>query len=97
MKAEVVYEAKAEVTRQLKDPESAQFSDVTAHVVGGVVVACGYVNAKNGFGGYTGQTEFVGGPNWAVVRDDAHESQFIKLWNHSCTERRASSRTRGHQ
>ena len=34
----------------LRDPDSAVFRHVALH--------CGYVNAKNGFGGYTGFTRF---------------------------------------
>ena len=70
--------ARAGVARALKDPASARFAGVKAKP--GAV--CGTVNARNGFGGYTGPTLFVyvtasreafildpagtSGPNWAA-------------------------------
>jgi hypothetical protein len=49
-------DARLELVRaQLKDPASAQFSNVRA--VGGVL--CGNVNARNSFGGYTGARAFI--------------------------------------
>lgn len=44
------------ILEQLKDPASAQFSDLRV-VPGGL---CGEVNAKNGFGGYVGRKPFFG-------------------------------------
>lgn len=48
--------------KQLKDPESAQFRDVKFKSTGesGSWNMCGYVNAKNAFGGYVGFTRFSG-------------------------------------
>lgn len=52
--------AKRAVTNSLKDPNSAEFKNVYANYTDGYgVVACGYVNAKNSFGGYTGYKAFV--------------------------------------
>ncbi len=45
------------VRRNLKDPSSAQFSDV--EYFPGRDIACGKVNAKNEFGGYVGAFEFA--------------------------------------
>jgi hypothetical protein len=39
------------VKAQLKDPDSAQFKGI---VQSGPSTYCGWVNAKNGFGGYSG-------------------------------------------
>lgn len=47
--------AKDAVRAQLVDPDSAQFKDIQAD---GVTV-CGFVNAKNRMGGYTGLKRFV--------------------------------------
>lgn len=52
---EVTAKAHALIEVRLRDPESAQFSD--EFVTGSV--ACGQVNAKNGFGGYTGRVHFA--------------------------------------
>lgn len=48
--------ARQHVTSRLKDPSSAQFQDVTYDASSRV--ACGQVNAKNSFGGYTGFQQF---------------------------------------
>lgn len=50
------------VTNSLKDPESARFGNglVAGRSSKGVITVCGYVNAKNSFGGYTGMTPFTG-------------------------------------
>jgi hypothetical protein len=44
----------------LKDPESAMFRDIQALKRGNVTTICGWVNAKNSFGGYTGYVPFTG-------------------------------------
>ena len=45
------------VSSQLRDPDSAQFDpfDLRFHLVSSGMIVCGTVNAKNGFGGYTGK------------------------------------------
>ena len=62
------------VTRVLKDPGSAVFGEMSAarHPDGKISV-CGYVNARNSYGGYTGQQPFLGGltPNEFIVVDIA--------------------------
>ena len=55
-----VAKAKSAVAAKLKDPTSAQFSDIKV-VEGGV---CGQVNGKNSYGAYEGNTGFV----WSVGR-----------------------------
>ena len=64
-----MYNAHEMVNRQLRDPDSALFDDqryaietptVLVHRENGVPVeVCGLVNAKNGFGGYTGDEAYV--------------------------------------
>lgn len=50
----------AGVRNKLRDPESARFEGVYAlNGSNGVRHYCGYVNAKNGFGGYTGKSQFL--------------------------------------
>lgn len=47
--------------RSLKDPNSAMFGELKAASDGkGIVYVCGYVNARNSFGGYTGMQPFHG-------------------------------------
>lgn len=53
---ETVATAKERIGQKLKDPSSAIFSDL--HVTEDKYV-CGYVNAKNSYGGYVGREGFV--------------------------------------
>ena len=56
-----IQEVKAGVARGLKDPYSAMFGGMRATLrQDGMVTVCGYVNAKNSFGGYVGMTPFMG-------------------------------------
>lgn len=49
------------VKGKLKDPESARFGLMLAtRRQGDPIKVCGYVNAKNSFGGYTGNEIFLG-------------------------------------
>lgn len=55
--SDVVDTCQDSVRKQLKDPDSARFNDWTASAKDGSAYyysASGMVNAKNGFGGYTG-------------------------------------------
>lgn len=52
-----IQQAEQRVRAQLRDPDSARFHAV--QVYRGTGGACGYVNAKNGLGGYAGPTHFV--------------------------------------
>lgn len=54
----VIGAAKQQVLRNLKDPESARFGDV---FIGRNDFVCGMINAKNSFGGYTGEQPFTSG------------------------------------
>jgi hypothetical protein len=49
------------VARTLKDPDSAKFDSIAAgRAPDGRVFVCGWVNAKNSFGGYVGRQPFSG-------------------------------------
>jgi len=53
-------DARRAIIRTLKDPDSARFGRIfEGREVVGKTTICGEVNAKNGFGGYTGMTPFV--------------------------------------
>lgn len=63
---QTTFDYETPVKRELSDPDSAQFSDVTVNVES----ACGFVNSKNGFGGYAGKAPFIaigGGTGGAEV------------------------------
>ena len=80
--------AEVRMQKALKDPESARFRNITIEdqssfkpeVAG---IACGQVNAKNSFGGYTGFKSFmvVGG----IPMEDSSSASFVRLWNKHCT------------
>ena len=69
------------VKAALRDPESAQFSDV--EVKG--KIACGFVNSRNGFGGYAGQIPFVVQSTQATVID-APTPEKMQLVNDKCPD-----------
>lgn len=67
------------VTDQLKDPDSAQFRNQYG--------LCGEVNAKNGFGGYTGYVRFMAGAKDKVFMEDdprLEAGAFDEVWNSLC-------------
>ena len=64
---QAVKKAENQVRSLLRDPNSALFYEVAADPISGA--ACGYVNAKNGYGGYDGRRMFV------LSSDGAFESQ----------------------
>ncbi|MGY4398083.1 hypothetical protein ACVWZA_003285 [Sphingomonas sp. UYAg733] len=51
-----IFAAQDRVKAELRDPASAEFSDVD---VKGVRTVCGRVNSRNGFGGMSGAQRFV--------------------------------------
>jgi hypothetical protein len=53
-------DARRAIIRMLKDPDSARFGRIfEGRGVIGKTTICGEVNARNGFGGYTGMTPFL--------------------------------------
>ena len=46
------------VRRDLKDPDSAKFSEINVYKGESGLFSCGSVNARNSYGGYTGYTPF---------------------------------------
>jgi hypothetical protein len=87
--ASIIPEAKAAVQAGLRDPDSAQFRDVVVYGTSNKRTVCGSVNAKNGYGGYTGYYPFmyeeltkkvssigssgIGGPSGQLI-DEAHRN-----------------------
>ncbi len=61
-KDKTINEAKNSVKQRLKDPSSAEFTNVQLRDYVGGKVVCGYVNAKNSFGGYVGAKQFIASP-----------------------------------
>jgi hypothetical protein len=71
-------EAKQLVERQLKDPDSAQFTEIVKEAK----ASCGYVNSKNGFGAYSGREAFVVADG--DVSFDDTSPNFRTLVRHNC-------------
>ena len=72
---ELMQAAKLLVKERLKDPESARFGKIwiyTKEMSDGTIEhrLCGEVNAKNGFGGYTGFEVFYISENGYAMIDD---------------------------
>lgn len=65
----LINEARKDVSAKLKDPSSAQFSEVRISETGTV---CGKVNAKNSFGAYSGATSFLYVPFGSEHADIEH-------------------------
>ena len=87
--------AEAVVRASLRDPDSAKFSDVTAHrsPVGtgaspAPIQVCGTVNSRNGFGGYVGPRRFIvtDGTGVAIIdpAGDGGNEVFEALWASHC-------------
>jgi type I site-specific restriction-modification system R (restriction) subunit len=74
-------EAKAQVRRVLRDPNSADFANVFVSEKNGLVT-CGFVNARNGFGGMSGQQAFIAFSNRIAMPTDA---DFKAKWDKHCS------------
>jgi hypothetical protein len=79
--------AEDQVRQQLRDPSSAEFTNIEKHIVPDkeTLVVCGYVNSRNGFGGMSGPRRFVAGAT-AVVDDGTDiSSQVVDgVWSNLC-------------
>ena len=64
-------EAEDNVRAQLRDPSSAEFTDVVRYPPhdGKGAVVCGMVNARNGFGGMTGPHRFISGAKTLIEQE----------------------------
>jgi len=56
---EILDDARAAIQATLRDPSSALFYDELVFGKGKSRTVCGNVNARNGFGGYTGKSAFI--------------------------------------
>ena len=82
--AREIGEAEYATTQTLRDPSSAKFENVVVVRNAGSVAVCGYVNAKNGFGGYSGAARFMARNQTALVESAANTRDFSKTWNRAC-------------
>lgn len=79
-----IYLTKQGLEKRLKDPESAQFRNERVSRSSGNPVVCGEVNAKNGFGGFTGFEPYIGLGDLVVMDNDMAQGEFAELWNKAC-------------
>ena len=73
----------------LKDPDTAKFKDAVAvapPAAHGGVFFCGLVNAKSGFGAYTGYTRFIVAPHTGAWLSSSPGIRFKEVWRHTCQD-----------
>lgn len=75
-----LYRAQRTITAALRDPSSAQFGRVFP---GRVATVCGFVNARNGFGGYTGMQPFIVSGSDAVMVTEL-KPETLAAWKQFC-------------
>lgn len=86
-KAEDFYwNARVTVKESLKDPESAKFGAIRIVRTKNGFLACGEVNARNSFGGYTGMKRFMsnGAGGTTLIEDSSNEEIFSTTWAELC-------------
>ena len=71
------------VRARLRDGGSARFRK--AVFVNKTKVVCGEVNAKNGFGAYSGFQYFISNTALTIFQTDMDYNEFVKTWNNLCT------------
>lgn len=73
------------IRRRMRDPGSASFRDSYVSRSSGSPIVCGYVNGKNGFGGYTGFQRFVSaGSVVQVIELPMKSGEMDELWRNLC-------------
>ncbi|MBB6578011.1 hypothetical protein HNP33_002079 [Comamonas odontotermitis] len=85
----LVAKAKAEVSKDFKDPESANFRNLGVYkskTGKGRVSVCGEVNAKNAFGAYVGYRPFVVSGELAALAEPDGEGLYKTLAPSLCHE-----------
>lgn len=84
-------DAKTRIAATMKDPESVRFADLTSSSKDGTSIVCGWINAKNSYGGYVGFTPFIVTDTYVAVRSKeprssfaSNRAKFDEVWT-SCT------------
>lgn len=82
-----IVRSKDGIKARLRDPESAEFENVRFFSGGKAPAVCGEVNAKNGFGGYTGSQRFIAsGEEIAFLEGDVGAAEFDEAWKGLCVK-----------
>ena len=74
----------------LKDPDSAIYTDTTYRTRHGNAFICGFVNAKNSFGGYAGAEAFIIGGGATMMERITPAKRFKRQWQDKCVMTDAS-------
>ena len=70
--AQLIAQAKAAVTKDLKDPDSALFRNLAVYTTStGALAVCGEFNAKNSYGGYVGYKQFASSASVVFTEADS--------------------------
>lgn len=86
-----VAKAKAQVTKDFKDPEGAKFRGLAVYTQadGKSLGLCGEVNAKNSYGAFTGYVPFYADSKRATLREDGDDTLFSSLMPSYCDKKLA--------
>jgi len=80
----------AAVRSSMKDPDSARFGGfVAGKSKDGTITVCGWVNAKNSFGGYVGKMPFMG----SVTAGAAPKFAYAEWWTGASDDGKSSMQT----
>ena len=87
-----ISDGKNSLKQSLKDPDSVEFGDVWAAEMTTskgetIKVACGYFNARNGFGGMAGQSRFLARAGMALT-DETGGALMNSMWENTCVAHR---------
>lgn len=62
-KERAIKQVENEAAQTFKDPESAQFKNVTASPLDDTFIVCGEISGRNALGAYSGFSRFIGVPD----------------------------------
>lgn len=86
-------EGKRSLRASLKDPSSVKFDSVWAGRMQSsadkppTLVACGYFNARNSFGGMSGRQRFISGPAGPALTDERPGGAVMdEMWRTTCKD-----------
>jgi|GEM_PF-1308608 len=93
-------DARNAVAELIRDPSSLKFRDV--HIApdnkkSNLSAVCGYMNATNGFGGYSGFTPFIytdkPQPSGVTISQGEDDEKFAHYWEEICVEKDKATET----
>lgn len=92
-----IQSGKERLESSLKDPSSVEYGDVWVGRLRskdddkGILVACGYFNARNGFGGMSGKNRFIAGSGGILLTDENPGGGVMDLmWKQACVNDRVN-------